>query len=69
MALSEDERARARARSSSIRFSGTVLLLLEAHFQGRLEDLEDSLYNLRQHGLQLSDSLIGLVLKRAGEGG
>ncbi|MFO1433867.1 MAG: DUF3368 domain-containing protein [Candidatus Competibacteraceae bacterium] len=66
-ALVDDRAARRCARTLGIRVLGTGGLLVLAKRRGLLTSVTDGINRLRQAGLWLSDDLVGLLLKEAGE--
>jgi predicted nucleic acid-binding protein len=66
-AVIDDQAARRCARTLGIRTLGTGGVLVLAKRRGLIESVEMRLRRLRDAGLWLSDEVLGLLLKEAGE--
>ncbi len=67
-AILDDRQARACALEQNLPVIGTVGVLLEAHREGLLSELQPSLDAVRAHGFYLSDNLYRQVLIEAENG-
>jgi predicted nucleic acid-binding protein len=66
-AMVDDRAARRCARTLGIRVLGTGGMLILAKRRGLIASVADGLNRLRESGLWLSDDLVALLLKQAGE--